>query len=343
MEPSEREFLQSKALTGFDNDSGMTMLRIGAMNLMLHGITEPDIRYTDTLGKAYNESKTYQVILANPPFKGAIDSGDVNTSLPVRCKKTELLFLHLFLRLLDMGGRCAAIVPDGVLFGSSGAHIDIRKKLIEENRLEGVVSMPSGVFRPYAGVSTAILIFTRGGTTGDIWFYDMEHDGFTLDDKRQPTEENDLQDILQCWKNRRSPDFTTARETRMDTLRAAIQPLKAKRLQFAAEINRLTFENAIAPAEDENTLTLLDADREKLAILEAEIQPLQREFNQLSRQFRVPVAQVRTNKYDLSASRYRPMEQDEVYYDSPNVTLARLLELEKVMASEVCSLEELLK
>jgi len=196
LDSEERDFLQTQALTGFDNDSGMTMLRIGAMNLMLHGITAPNYRYADTLGKAFTEAKCYDVILANPPFKGAIDAGDVNDTLPGRYKKTELLFLHLFLRLLDMGGRCAAIVPDGVLFGSGGAHVETRRKLIEENRLDAVISMPSGVFKPYAGVSTAVLLFTRGGTTSDIWFYDMDHDGFSLDDKREPVAENDIPDIL---------------------------------------------------------------------------------------------------------------------------------------------------
>src|ERR1700687_4556142 len=157
----EYEFGQTKALTGFDSDSGMTMLRIGSMNLMLHGIAAPNFRYTDTLSKAFTEERDYDVVLANPPFKGAIDGADVNSTLPVKCKKTEILFLHLFLRLLENGGRAAVIVPDGVLFGSSNAHIDIRKKVIEENRLDGVVSMPSGVFRPYAGVSTAILLFQQ--------------------------------------------------------------------------------------------------------------------------------------------------------------------------------------
>jgi len=343
LDAQERDFLQTQALTGFDNDSGMTMLRIGAMNMMLHGITEPNFRYMDTLGKAFTEANCYDVILANPPFKGAIDAGDVNDTLPGRYKKTELLFLHLFLRLLDMGGRCAAIVPDGVLFGGSGAHIETRKKLIEENRLEAVISMPSGVFKPYAGVSTAVLIFTRGGTTRDIWFYDMEHDGFSLDDKRQPVAENDIPDILACWRNRTNPAFSTERVARLAELSAAIEPLKMRRLHLHADLNRLTFENAIAPADDETTLALLEADREKLAILEAEIHPLQREFNQLSRQFCVAKAEVAANKYDLSASRYRPMEQDETYYDAPQVTLARLLKLEKVMASEVYMLEGLLK
>jgi type I restriction enzyme M protein len=165
----EWEFSQTQALTGFDSDSGMTMLRIGSMNLMLHGIDAPNFRYTDTLSKAFTEERAYDVVLANPPFKGAIDAADVNPTLPVKCKKTEILFLHLFLRLLENGGRAAVIVPDGVLFGSSNAYVDIRKKLIEENRLDSVVSMPSGVFRPYAGVSTAVLLFTKGGTTEKIW------------------------------------------------------------------------------------------------------------------------------------------------------------------------------
>ena len=341
LEQQEREFLQTKALTGFDNDSGMTMLRIGAMNMMLHGIKEPNFRYTDTLGKSFEEAKRYDVILANPPFKGAIDSGDVSDTLPARCKKTELLFIHLFLRLLDMGGRCAAISPEGVLFGGSGAHIETRKKLIEENRLEAVISMPSGVFKPYAGVSTAVLIFTRRGSTDRIWFYDMEHDGFSLDDKRQPVQDNDIPDILECWNNRSKPAFAAKRTKRLDQLRAAIEPLKRRRLQFHAEINRLTFENAIAPSDDEKTFAKLDADRDKLAVLEAEIHPLQREFNQLSRQFWVTKAQVAANRYDLSASRYRSLEQDETYYEAPSLTLSRLLKLENVMASEIRALEEL--
>jgi len=241
-----------------------------------------------------------------------------------------------------MGGRCAAISPEGVLFGGTGAHVETRRKLIEENRLEAVISIPSGVFKPYAGVSTAVLIFTRGGTTDRIWFYDMEHDGFSLDDKRQPVPENDVPDILECWKNRTKPAFAAKRAKRLDELRAAIEPLKRQRLQFHAEINRLTFENAIAPADDEKTLARLEADREKLAVLEARIHPLQREFNQLSRQFWVTKAQVAEKRYDLSPSRYRPLEQDETYYDDPEVTLSRLLKLENVMGLEIAALEKLL-
>src|SRR6266446_116318 len=211
----EHKFLQIKALTGYDNDSGMTMLRIGCMNLMLHGIDSPNFRYTDTLSKGFDEERLYDVVLGNPPFKGAIDAADVNPSLPVRCKKTEILFLHLFVRLLENGGRATAISPDGVLFGSSRAHVDVRKKLIEENRLDAVVSMPSGVFRPYAGVSTAVLVFTKGAATDKIWFYDMEHDGYSLDDKRQKVPESDIPDVLDCWNHRQDVKFQQMRAQRL--------------------------------------------------------------------------------------------------------------------------------
>src|SRR5438132_4309690 len=224
----------------------MTMLRIGSMNLMLHGLNSPRFQYTDTLSKGFNEERAYDVVLANPPFKGAIDAADVNPSLPAKCKKTEILFLHLFLRLLENGGRAAVIVPDGVLFGSSNAHVEIRKKLIEENRLDGVVSMPSGVFRPYAGVSTAVLLFTKGAATERIWFYDMEHDGFSLDDKRQPVPENDIPDLLACWQHRYDPKFRKQRDARLAELQKQIAPLKKDRLDHHAIIHRLKFEEVIA-------------------------------------------------------------------------------------------------
>lgn len=335
----QREFLQTSALTGFDNDSGMTMLRIGSMNLMLHGIRQPNFHYADTLARSFNEEKRYEVVLANPPFKGAIDSSDVNPTLPSGCKKTELLFIHLFLRLLEMGGRCAAIVPDGVLFGSSRAHIETRKKLIEENRLDAVVSMPGGVFKPYAGVSTAVLIFTRGGTTDRIWFYDMEHDGFSLDDKRQRVADNDIPDILECWRHRNDFAFTQKRTQRLAELKAQIAPLKAERLQMEKEINRLTFESAIAPDDDEQTRKALEADQQGLAQLKERIEPLQREINQLSRQFWVMKDQIKVNKYDLSASRYRQVERDEIFYEEPQVTMERLINLEDIMRREVQELK----
>src|SRR3990172_996689 len=161
----------------------------------------------DTLSKDFTESKDYDLILMNPPFKGAVDKAEVPPTLPSDTTKSELLFLHLILRALEMGGRCAVIVPDGVLFGSSRAHVAARKKLIEENRLEGVVSMPGGVFKPYAGVSTAVLFFTRGATTDRIWYYDMAHDGFSLNDKRQPVPDNDIPDILECLRKLHEAHF----------------------------------------------------------------------------------------------------------------------------------------
>jgi type I restriction enzyme M protein len=241
-----------------------------------------------------------------------------------------------------MGGRCAAISPDGVLFGSSNAHVDTRKLLIEQNRLEAVVSMPSGVFKPYAGVSTAVLIFTRGGTTDRIWFYDMEHDGLSLDDKRQKVSENDIPDILKCWDNRTNARFAQKRAARLEELKKEIAPMKSKRLKLQAEINRLTFENAIAPADDERTRSALEKDQQKLDELQEQIAPLQREINQLSRQFWVTKEQVKATKYDLSASRYRRIEQDEVFYDEPQITLERLVKLENVMATGIKEIGTLL-
>ncbi|MEM9162766.1 MAG: class I SAM-dependent DNA methyltransferase [Cyanobacteria bacterium P01_F01_bin.4] len=343
LDPEVGEFLQTEAITGYDNDSGMSMLRIGSMNLMLHGIESPRFFYSDTLAKDFTEESLYDVILANPPFKGAIDKNDINPTLDGFGKKTELLFIHLFLRLLDMGGRCAAIVPDGVLFGSSKAHVATRKKLIEENRLDGIVSMPSGVFKPYAGVSTAILLFTKGATTDHIWFYDMAHDGFSLDDKRQRVSENDIPDILTCWQNRDNKKFLTQRQQRITTLKAELAPLKDKRLALDGDIHQLTFEEAIAPDGDEHPKQALADTQAVLNQLKAEIQPLQAELDQLNRQFWVDKAQVTANKYDLSASRYRQIEQDAVYYEAPKVTMERLLKLEHVMAMEVAELEKLLE
>ena len=338
----EWEFSQTKALTGFDSDSGMTMLRIGSMNLMLHGISAPNFRYTDTLSKAFSEERAYDVVLANPPFKGAIDAADVNPTLPVKCKKTEILFLHLFLRLLENGGRAAVIIPDGVLFGSSNAHVDIRKKLIEENRLDGVVSMPSGVFRPYAGVSTAVLLFTKGGTTEKIWFYDMEHDGYSLDDKRQKVAENDIPDVLDCWNHRRDAKFEQKRTQRLADLQRQIAPLKKDRLEHHGIIHRLKFEEVVSKTPDKARAACGEAEIE-LNELQSRINPLQTEINQLTRQFWVTKDQVKANKYDLSVNRYRQIEHDEEFHEKPKITLSRLLKLEKMMESEILEIEEFSK
>ena len=197
---------------GYDFDT--TMLRIGSMNMLLHGIENPDIRYRDSLAQpelaaAGDDAERYSLVLTNPPFKGSLDYESTAEDLQrvVKTKSVVLLFLALFLRLLQIGGRAAVIVPDGVLFGSSNAHRALRKILIEEQKLEGVVSMPSGVFKPYAGVSTAILLFTKtnSGGTDEVWFYDMQADGYSLDDKRTPQpEKSDLADILTRWRNRKA-------------------------------------------------------------------------------------------------------------------------------------------
>ena len=197
--------------TGFDTDR--TMLRLSAMNLMLHSITNPEIDYKDSVSKQNDIASKYTVCLANPPFKGTIDAESINDNLKAvtNTKKTELLFLALFLRMLKIGGRCACIVPDGVLFGSSKAHKAIREELVEKHQLRAVISMPSGVFKPYAGVSTAVLIFTKTGAGGteNVWFYDMKADGYSLDDKRSEVSDNDIPDIISRFH---SPETETARK-----------------------------------------------------------------------------------------------------------------------------------
>ncbi len=201
---AKKDHFMNHMFNGFDMDR--TMLRIGAMNMMTHGIDSPFIEYRDSLSDQNPDKDKYSLILANPPFKGSLDYDIVSTDLLKVCKtkKTELLFLALFVRMLKVGGRCACIVPDGVLFGSSTAHKAIRKEIIENQRLEAIISMPSGVFKPYAGVSTGILIFTKTnhGGTDNVWFYDMQADGLSLDDKRSPVSENDIPDIIERFRNR---------------------------------------------------------------------------------------------------------------------------------------------
>ena len=207
----QRRHFHHSMFHGYDFDG--TMLRIGSMNMLLHGIEAPDIRYRDSLSEgASADAEKYSLILANPPFAGSLDYESTAKDLQriVKTKKTELVFMALFLKLLKPGGRAAVIVPDGVLFGSSKAHKDLRRALVEDQKLDAVVKLPSGVFRPYAGVSTAILFFTKtdSGGTDDVWFYDVRADGFSLDDKRNPVEANDLPDVLERWGSR----MTTERE-----------------------------------------------------------------------------------------------------------------------------------
>lgn len=203
MRADKAEYFKTQMFAGFDTDQ--SMLRIGAMNMMLHGVEDPNIKYQDSLSGDNNERGCYSLIMANPPFTGSVFQEEISKDLLALCKtkKTELLFLALFTKMLETSGRCASIVPDGVLFGSSAAHKAIRKELVEKQKLTAVISMPSGVFKPYAGVSTAILIFTKtnAGGTDKVWFYDMTADGYSLDDKRSPIAENDIPDIVERFNN----------------------------------------------------------------------------------------------------------------------------------------------
>jgi type I restriction enzyme M protein len=225
-DPKQREHFHSRMFHGFDFDS--TMLRIGSMNMMLHGVEDPDVIYKDSLADEHSgDANKYTLVLANPPFAGSLDYETTAKDLLqiVKTKKTELLFLALFIRLMKLGGRAAVIVPDGVLFGSSTAHKALRQMLVEDHKLDAVVSLPSGAFKPYAGVSTAVLFFTKtnSGGTDDVWFYDVKADGWSLDDKRQPllTEEklgpnafltveehakNNLPDVLSRWAERNTTE-----------------------------------------------------------------------------------------------------------------------------------------
>lgn len=212
LDQEQWQHIRTRMFHGFDFDN--TMLRIAAMNLYMHGVEDPDIHYQDTLAQSFSdrfpakERDAFDVILANPPFKGSLDEDTINPPILrlVKTKKTELLFIAQILRMLKKGGRGAVIVPQGVLFGSSGAHVALRRLLLEDNQLEAVINLPSGVFKPYAGVATAILIFTKGGQTDQAWFYDVKDDGFSLDDKRDRLYDSDfagdLPKVLEAWTRR---------------------------------------------------------------------------------------------------------------------------------------------
>ena len=208
------EHYRNGLLHGFDTDT--TMLRIGAMNLMLHGVENPDVEYKDSLSTDNTDENKYTLCLANPPFAGSLDYDAVSKSLLAitKTKKTELLFMALFVRMLRIGGRCASIVPDGVLFGTSTGNLAIRKEIVDNQKLTAVISMPSGVFKPYAGVSTAILVFTKtnAGGTDKVWFYDMKADGFSLDDKRNPVADNDIPDIVRRFHKLAAEEGRTRKE-----------------------------------------------------------------------------------------------------------------------------------
>ena len=229
----ERQWQVLRERTFHGHDFDTTMVRIGLMNLLLHGIDQPALGYMDTLSKRYDEMDRYDVVLANPPFRGSIDKGDINEDLKLKTTKTELLFVNRMVNLLRIGGRAGVVVPDGVLFGSSKAHRALREMLIEECELQGVVDMPSGVFKPYAGVSAAVLVFVKGGKTEHVWFYDMQADGYSLDDKRERQAENDIPDVLKRWKGR-DPEKDTDR-----TAKAFFVPVEEIReKEYDLSINR---------------------------------------------------------------------------------------------------------
>jgi type I restriction enzyme M protein len=270
--PKHWEKLWTDTFYGFDFDS--TMVRISLMNMVLHGIKEPKMEYKDTLSKGFTEHDRYTIVLANPPFKGSIDKSDINDLLTIATTKTELLFVERMMHLLQIGGKCGVIVPDGVLFGSSNAHKKLRQILLEKCQLEGIVSMPSGVFKPYAGVSTAVLIFTKGGSTEKVWFYDMDADGYSLDDKRTFIDgKGDIPDIIQHFHNRKKENPT---------------------------------------------------DRK-------------------GKCFFVPIKEIKDNGYELSISRYKEIEYEEVQYEKPEVIIQKIETLENEIQKSLKDLKALLK
>lgn len=210
----EVHHMKTSMINGYDTDQ--TMLRIGAMNLLLHDITAPELAWRDSLSEQNNDQNCYTLVMANPPFAGSLDKGNVNKKILAyaNTSKTELLFLAQFVRSLEVGGRCASIVPDGVLFGTSKAHIAIRQEIVDNQQLKAVISMPSGVFKPYAGVSTAVLVFskTNSGGTDKVWFYDMKADGFSLDDKRSPISENDIPDVVARYHHLKAEESRSRKE-----------------------------------------------------------------------------------------------------------------------------------
>ena len=276
MTTEQWEHFSGDMFTGFDTDR--TMLRIAAMNLMLHSIDKPHINYVDSVSKSNGIASEFDIILTNPPFTGTVDSESINDNLKTVCnsKKTELLFIALFLSMLKKGGRCACIVPDGVLFGTTKAHKTLRKELIENHQLQGIISMPSGVFKPYSGVSTAVLVFSKTGAGGTdkVWFYDMKSDGYSLDDKRTDLGNGgDLNDIVERFNN-------------------------------------------------------LDGETDR--------KPTEQSFL-------VEKSKIAENGYDLSINRYKEIEYEKVEYDSPEVILDRLAELDKKIASKMEELRGLIR
>lgn len=324
MESSFREHYNRAMFTGSEFDA--TMLRIAAMNLQLHGIEHPELIGKDALSEANGSmSEKYSLILANPPFKGSLDYDSVESSLlkTVKTKKTELLFVGLILRALKTGGRCAVIVPDGVLFGSSKAHKQIRQELVENQKLQAVISMPSGVFKPYAGVSTAVLLFTKtnSGGTDRVWFYDMKADGFSLDDKRNPLVDNFTPDVI-------TSDF----EAVPDEIAELTDKTNTKAVQKRADYHE---KNNIP-----DILARWKAIEEHKAPYDGEVKEAERKRTDQS--FFVPFEEIKANDWDLSINRYKEIEYEEVQYDPPRTILKDIKQLDAERMDALKKLEELL-
>mgnify|MGYP000568328153 CR=1 FL=1 len=301
-----REHIDKHMFWGFDFDT--TMLRVSAMNMLLHGVVSPNIHYQDSLNKSFKdqypvqEQEAFDIVLANPPFKGSLDESSTNPDVlkMVKTKKTELLFVAQILRMLKLGGRSATIVPDGVLFGSSKAHQQLRKTLIEENQLEAIVSLPSGVFKPYAGVSTAILFFTKGGSTENVWFYDLKADGRSLDDKRNA--------LLEDNKLGAMPEIALSEEEH-----------EKNNLPDCLEQWRAFQKLSLTQDKGKGDYT----DRTQQAFI-------------------VPASKIAANKYDLSINRYKEVVYEEEQYDPPKETLQRMKALEAEILKDMDELEGML-
>ncbi|EFL9580351.1 N-6 DNA methylase [Escherichia coli] len=302
-----RNHVDNNMFHGYDFDT--TMLRIAAMNLIMHGVEAPDIHYQDTMSQGFSTNfpqaskNAFNLILANPPFTGSLDEEDIDSTLSamVKTKKTELLFLARILQMLKVGGRSATIVPQGVLFGSGKAHQSLRKTLVEDNQLEAVINLPSGVFKPYAGVATAILIFTKGGQTDEVWFYDLQNDGYSLDDKRNPIKDNDLPHLLASWKH-----YRALRGLPVDNFMGE---------KFALLLKQQRPEGIDAGVDFK--------DRTQAA-------------------FVVPKGDIAAQKYDLSINRYKEVVYQVEEYEDPKVILKRLKDLEKEILADLDELEGML-
>ena len=364
-----KDHYMNRMFHGFDMDR--TMLRIGAMNMMTHGVDNPFIEYRDSLSDQNPDKDKYSLILANPPFKGSLDADIVSTDLLKVCKtkKTELLFLALFLRMLKVGGRCACIVPDGVLFGSSTAHKAIRKEMIENHRLEAVISMPSGVFKPYAGVSTAILIFTKTGHGGTdkVWFYDMRADGFSLDDKRSPVKENDIPDIVARFHSLSQP--AAASPLKEGTNAASLPEGDGASLRlgsrFSGDVDGGTAaggdggSNGVSGRTNQASLpegggTAAGGDEvseraNQASLPEGGVTAAGGDggsnggSDRTQQSFFVPKDEIIANDYDLSINKYKKVEYKPVEYPPTSEILGKIKALEAEIQTGLAELEAMLK